>query len=154
MESANALAYRLNDNLLMWTADTFLMGPLGMNHSQSERLARATEMLERSPRGVGQQTLRQAYFFMVHRFLDAGMREQMEATMERHQLLADQTKQPNVEGLAAGNRAIVAILDGRLEEAVDIAEELRARSEVTGVSEYGRLMAFGASGRALAIVGC
>jgi len=72
----------------------------------------------------------------VHTFLQFGQRRRAEDTMAEMRTLAERSGQPNLLILSMVNDAILAIWDGRLEEAVAIRRRILARAEELGIIEF------------------
>ncbi len=73
---------------------------------------------------------------MVQTFLEFGQRRRAEDIMAEMRTLAERSGQPNLLILSMVNDAIMAIWDGRLEEAVAIRRRILARAEELGILEF------------------
>jgi tetratricopeptide (TPR) repeat protein len=98
---------------------------------------------------------------MAQAFLEFGQRRRAEDIMAEMRTLAERSGQPNLLILSMVNDAILAIWDGRLEEAVAIRRRILARAEELGIREFAAVWAtwiiaarvhLGDAGRALELV--
>jgi len=127
------LARRLGDPDTYWfAAGSFIFGVLSPQHYE-ERLRLAEELAEQSRAGVSVQILGRALWTMGHMFLEYGQRRRAEETMGEMRALAERSGQAKLIILSMLNDAIMAIWDGRLEEAVAIRRRMLARSEELGI---------------------
>ena len=78
---------------------------------------------------------------MVQAFLEFGQRRRAEDIMAEMRTLAERSGQPNLLILSMLNDAILAIWDGRLEEAVAIRRRTLARGEELGIIEFAAIWA-------------
>jgi len=152
------LAHRLGDpGTYWWTAALWLLSVGAPQHAE-ERLRLAEELAEQSRHGVNLYILSWVLGGMVHTFLEFGQRRRAEDIMAEMRTLAERSGQPNMLITSMWNDAILAIWDGRLEEAVAIRHRTLARGEELGILEYAAVWAswvlparvyLGNSGRAL-----
>jgi tetratricopeptide (TPR) repeat protein len=78
---------------------------------------------------------------MLHTFLQLGQRRRAEDIMGEMKALAERSGQPNLLILSMVNDAIMAIWDGRLEEAVAIRRRVLTRAEELGILEFAEVWA-------------
>jgi tetratricopeptide (TPR) repeat protein len=131
------LARRLGDpDAYWWTAGVWLFALEAPQHAE-ERLRLAEELAKQSRHGVNLSILIWALWFIVHTFLQLGQRRRAEDIMAEMRTLAERSGQPNLLILSMVNDAILAIWDGRLEEAVAIRRRILARAEELGILEFG-----------------
>jgi tetratricopeptide (TPR) repeat protein len=131
------LARRLGDpDTYWWTAGVWLWAIEVPQHAE-ERLRLAEELAEQSRHGVNLLILAWALWFIVNTFLQLGQRRRAEDIMAEMRTLAERSGQPNLLILSMVNDAILAIWDGRLEEAVAIRRRTLARAEELGILEFG-----------------
>jgi tetratricopeptide (TPR) repeat protein len=77
-----------------------------------------------------------ALWEIVHTFLQFGQRRRAEDIIAEMRTLAERSGQPYLLILAMLNDALMAIWDGRLEEAVAIRGRMLARAQELGISEF------------------
>jgi tetratricopeptide (TPR) repeat protein len=151
------LARRLGDPDTYWGTAGFWLWTGGARYDQG-RLRLAEEMLQRSRHGVDLLTLAWTLWFMVQTFLEVGQRRRAEEIVAEMKTLAERSGQRNLLVLSMVNDAIMAIWDGRLEEAVAMRHRIMARAEELGILEFAVVWAswtlparvhLGNSGRAL-----
>jgi tetratricopeptide (TPR) repeat protein len=133
------LARRLGDtDTYWWTAGFWLWG-IVTTHDE-ERLRLAEELAGQSSRhGVSLQVLTWGLWFIVQTFLEFGQRRRAEDIMAEMKTLAESSGQPNLLIMSMFNEAIMAIWDGRLEEAVAMRRRMLARAEELGISEFAAM---------------
>jgi tetratricopeptide (TPR) repeat protein len=156
------LARRLGDPDTYWWAAALWLLSLGAPQHDEERLRLAEEMAEQSPQhGVNLLILTWVLWGMVQTFLEVGQRRRAEDIMAEMRTLAERSGQPNLLITSMVNDAIMAIWDGRLEEAVAIRRRVLARAEELGILEFAEVWAawvlparvyLGNAGRALEVV--
>jgi tetratricopeptide (TPR) repeat protein len=130
------LARRLADPDTYWfVAGLWLFGEGGSQHDE-ERLRLAKELAEQPRHGVNLLILTLTLWFVVHTFLEFGQRRRAEDIMAEMRAVAERSEQPNLLILSMLNDAIMAIWDGRLEEAVESRRRILARAEELGVIEF------------------
>jgi tetratricopeptide (TPR) repeat protein len=130
------LARRLGDpDTYWWTAMLWLFMVSAPQHDE-ERLRLAEELVEQSRAGVNLYISIWVLWCMVQTFLEFGQRHRAEEIMAEMRTLAERSRQPNLLILSMINDAIMAIWDGRLEEAVAIRRRTLARAEELGILEY------------------
>jgi tetratricopeptide (TPR) repeat protein len=130
------LARRLRDVDTYWLiAGSWIFGTSAPQHDE-ERLRLAEELAEQSRAGVNLLILGWALWFMVQTFLEFGQRRRAEDVMGEMQTMAEHSGQPNLLIMSMVNDAILAIWDGRLEEAVAIRRRILARGEELGILEF------------------
>jgi tetratricopeptide (TPR) repeat protein len=130
------LARRLGDpDTYWWTAGTWLFSVKSPQHEE-EQIRLAEELAEQSRAGVGVLVLGVALWATVQTFLQFGQRRRAEDIMAEIRALAERSGQPNLLILSMLNDAIVAICDGRLEEAIVIRRRMLTRGEELGISEF------------------
>lgn len=130
------LAGRLGDPDTYWlVAGHWLFSVEAPQHAE-ERLLLAEELVKQPRTGVSVFTCGMTLWFMVHTFLQFGQRRRAEDIMGEMRTLAARSGQANLLILSMLNDAVMAIWDGRLEEAVAIRRRILARSEELGIFEY------------------
>jgi tetratricopeptide (TPR) repeat protein len=96
----------------------------------------AEELAEHSRTGVSVLILGWILWFIVHTFLQFGQRRRAEDIMVEMRATAERSGQPNLLILSMLNDAIMAIWDGRLEEAIAVRRRMLARGEELGIVEF------------------
>jgi len=130
------LARRLGDpDTYWWMAGSWLIGVLGPQH-EDERLRLAEELAQYSRAGVNLLILNFVLFWMAHAFLEFGQRGRTEEVIAEIKALAKRSAQPYLVIMSMFNEAIMAIWDGRLEEALTIRRDTLARAEELGIRLY------------------
>jgi tetratricopeptide (TPR) repeat protein len=130
------LARRLGDPDTYWyIAGTWLFSVESPQHEE-EQIRLAEELVKQSRAGVSVLVLGVALWATVQTFLKFGHRRRAEDIMAEIRALAERSGQPNLLILSMLNDAIVAICDGRLEEAVVIRRRMLTRGEELGISEF------------------
>jgi tetratricopeptide (TPR) repeat protein len=130
------LARRLGDlDTYWWTAAIWLHTADVPQHDE-ERLRLAVELSEESPHGVRFIILGWVLWAMVHTFLEFGQRRRAEGVMAELKKLAERSGQPNLLIVSMISDSVMAIWDGRLEEAVTIRRHIMARAEELGILEF------------------
>jgi len=118
-----------------WVAALWLFMVAAPQHDR-ERLHLAEELAEQSRTGVAVLSLSWGLWAIAHTFLQFGQRRRAEDIMSEMRTLAERSGQANLRIISMLNDAIMAIWDGRLEEAVTIRRRTLSRAEELGVLEY------------------
>ena len=130
------LARRLGDpDTYWWLAALWLLSVEAPQHDE-KRLRLAEELAEQSRHGVSLYMIPWSLWGMVQTFLEFGQRRRAEDIMAEMRTLAERSGQPNLLIMSMLNDAIIAIWDGRLEEAVAIRRRMLARAEELGMFEF------------------
>jgi tetratricopeptide (TPR) repeat protein len=130
------LARRLADTDTYWlTAVFWVWGMVGLKHDE-ERLRLAEKLAGQSWQGLSLQILSFGLHQIVHTFLEFGQRGRAEEMMNEVKTLADRSGQPNLLIMCMFHEAIMAIWDGRLEEAITIRRRMLARAEELGIFQF------------------
>jgi tetratricopeptide (TPR) repeat protein len=101
-----------------------------------KRLRLAEELTVQSRHGVNLLVLSWMLWGIVQTFLEFGQRRRAEDIMAETRALAERSGQPNLLIMSMLNDAIMAIWNGRLEEAVAIRRRILARAEEMGIIEF------------------
>jgi predicted ATPase len=133
------LARRLGDPNTYWFIAALWLFCVGTPRHQVERLRLAEELAERSRHGVSFQTLTFALWCLVQVFLEFGQRRRAEDVMAELRRLAERSGQAHMIIESMLNDAVMAIWDGRLEEAVAARRPILARAEELGILEFATL---------------
>jgi tetratricopeptide (TPR) repeat protein len=130
------LACRLGDpDTYYWIAGFYLVAIEAPQHDE-ERLRLAEELAEHSRAGVSVLILGISLWLVAHAFLRFGQRRRAEDIMAEMKALAERSGQANLLILSMVSDAILAIWDGRLEEAVEIRRRTLACAEELGILEF------------------
>ena len=133
------LARRLGDtDTYWWTAGIWLLVVNAPQHDD-ERLRLVEELAEQSRNGVNFLILGWVLWFIAHTFLEFGQRRRAEDIMAEMRAMAERSGQANLLIISMLNDAIMAIWDGRLEEAVAMRRRMLARGEQEGILEAAAL---------------
>lgn len=135
------LARRLGDSDAYWLMAYLWLDIVAAPQHDDERLHLAEELAQQSRAGVNMATLGSTLCSMVHTFLQFGERQRAQDIIAEVKTLAERSRQPNLLVLSMVNDAIMAIYDGRLEEAVAIRREILARAEELGILEFAAVWA-------------
>jgi tetratricopeptide (TPR) repeat protein len=130
------LARRLGDPDTYWSVAGGWVFGVGAPQHVEERLRLAEDLAEQPRAGVNLLTLAWALWFLVQTFLEFGKRHRAEDIMAEMQTLAERSGQPNLLILSMLNDAVMAIWDGRLQEAVAIRQRILTRGEELGVTGF------------------
>jgi tetratricopeptide (TPR) repeat protein len=130
------LARRLGDADTYWWIASIWFEALSAPQHDEERLRLAEELLKQSQAGVSVLRLGLALWAVGHTFLQFGQRRRAEDVMAEMRTLAERSGQPYLLILAMLNDALLAIWDGRLEEAIAIRGRMLARGEELGINEF------------------
>jgi tetratricopeptide (TPR) repeat protein len=130
------LASRLGDPDTYWYIAGDWLFSVGSPQHEEEQIRLAEELAERPKAGVNVLILGVTLWGIVNTFLQFGQRRRAEDIMAEIRTLAERSGQPYLLILSMLNDAIVAICDGRLEEAVAIRRHILARGEELGIVEF------------------
>jgi tetratricopeptide (TPR) repeat protein len=130
------LARRLRDpDTYWWIGGSGVVSTSAPQH-ESERLRLMQELAEYSRAGVNLLILNFALWWMAHAFLELSQRGRAEEVMAEMKALAKRSAQPHLLVLSSVTDAIMALWDGRLEEALTIRRDILARAEELGILAY------------------
>jgi tetratricopeptide (TPR) repeat protein len=136
-----ALASRLGDRDKYWWAAGLWLWFAGAPEHDEKRLRLAQELAEQPRQGVNLHTCTFALLVIVQTFLESGQRRRAEEIMAEMKMLAERTGQPNLLIYSMVSDAVMAIWDGRLEEAVAMRRQILARAEQLGIPEFASVWA-------------
>jgi tetratricopeptide (TPR) repeat protein len=110
-------------------------------HHAGQRLRLAEDLFsQRSHSGATVRIQGTTLFFMADAFLEFGMRERAEACLYELKALAERSKQAHLLLTSLEADAILATLDGKLEEAVEMSLRIRERGGELGLPEYAAVL--------------
>ena len=146
------LARRLGEPEAFWWAGWMFLGYAEHRHTD-EQLRLAEELAGRPRTGVSTYTLAMALTWMGAAFIGRGLRAPAEAAWQELTELAARSGQPRVHLIALRGPATLATIDGRLDEATAIAEQMVRSGDESGLADYGRIGAVLSGQRALLHLG-
>jgi len=130
------LARRLGATETYWFIAHLWFNSVNAPQHDEERLRLAEELAEQSRAGVNLVILGSALLSMVNTFLEFGQRGRTEDIMAEIRAMAERSGQPYLLMESMLKDAMMAIWDGRLEEAVAIRRRMLARAEELGILEF------------------
>jgi len=130
------LARHLGDTDTYWFVASLWLSMVSAPQYDEQRLRLAEELVEQSRAGVNLSICLWVLWCIVHTFLEFGQRRRAEDIMAEMRAQAERSRQPHLFILSMVNDAIMAIWDGRLEEAVAIRRRILARGEELDISEF------------------
>jgi DNA-binding CsgD family transcriptional regulator len=130
---ALALARRLDEPETLWWAAWLWMGFAQAPRHADAQLRLAEEFAARPRGGVTSRTLAYALGWIAAAFLSRGLRGRAEVVWRELEDLAGRSEQPLVQLFALRGAAARATLDGRLEDAIAIAEQALAIGAESGM---------------------
>jgi DNA-binding CsgD family transcriptional regulator len=136
IERALQLARELDDDTAVWVGGVFWLEAHMAPQFVSQSLGVAQELLQRQTGNVSPLVQRPALAMIQQPFWHTGDRDSAEAVLQRGIVLAERTRQPNLEIHALNHAAFRAVLDGRLEEAVEVSSLMLARAEELGLTDF------------------
>jgi len=141
------LARDSNDPATLWLVSAWWLIDVLAPQYTEERL-RLAEELSRQPRtGVSMRTLVTGLNTMGRTFLDAGQRRLGQEMWREYQNLADRTGQVGMQVQSMTFDAILATVDGHLEEALDLSYRIDARNEELTLASYSQAWVGANAGR-------
>ncbi|MBI2851387.1 MAG: hypothetical protein HYX80_10210 [Chloroflexi bacterium] len=105
-----------------------------------ERKELAEEMMRIPRTALDQMTVTTVLARLTTFFLQIGQRKQIEELMAEEQTVAERTRQVNIRLTNMRSQALLAAIDGRLEEAVDIAHRMMAVGTEYGMLDNARVL--------------
>jgi tetratricopeptide (TPR) repeat protein len=136
-ERALDLARRLGDPEALCNAAIGWLIYARATHHAGQRLRLAEDLLsQRSYSGATVRIHGTALYFMADAFLEFGMRERSEACLYELKALAERSKQAHLLLTSLMADTVLATLDGKLEEAVEIGLRTRECGAELGLPEF------------------
>src|ERR671936_494782 len=102
-----------------------------------EAVALAREFVGRSREGVKNRTQGQMLEFCGATLLHSGDRDGAERAFRELSRVAEQTRDASNQLQALSFEGVLAVLDGRLDDAVALGEELVERGQLLGMQQFG-----------------
>jgi tetratricopeptide (TPR) repeat protein len=130
------LARRLGDPEAHWFIAGLLLISVEAPQQDEKRLRLADELVEQSRHGMNPLILGSALMSIVHIFLEFGRHGRAEDIMAELRTLAERSRQPNALMFSMISDALMAVWDGRLEEAVAIRRRTLSLAEELGILEF------------------
>ena len=130
------LARHLGDTDTYWFVASLWLSMVSAPQYDEQRLRLAEELVEQSRAGVNLSICLWVLWCIVHTFLEFGQRRRAEDIMAEMRTVAERSRQPHLFILSMVNDAIMAIWDGRLEEAVAIRRRILAHAQELDISEF------------------
>jgi tetratricopeptide (TPR) repeat protein len=131
LDAARDLAIHLGDREVATLAIAYLLFFLRSPQRTSDRLRLAEELWTISRAGLATRDA-VSLQFALYAFLDTGQRQRAEAIAAEMRTMAERTGEFHLNMVSAGIDAVLAFMDGRLEDAADMAAGLRGRGEALG----------------------
>ena len=133
------MARRLDDPDAFWHACASRLLHGASPQQFEERLRLAEELVEKPRTGVSVVTYGLSLLIISHVFLEAGQRKRAEKYFDEMREIAERSGQANVLLCSILTDGIIAILDGRLEDAVKIGQHIDARGEELGIIQFSKV---------------
>jgi len=130
------LARRLSDPRTLWDAASFWLTYAQAPQHVEERRHLVEEMAERSRAGVGMGTILGILHQTADTFLVLGQRQRAEEAWNEYRGIAQQRRQANWLLASMWYDTVLIAVDGRLEDAVEMAQSIETRGEELGLSGY------------------
>ena len=147
------LARRLGDPETFWFAALAWLGNVEAPRHAGERRRLAEELTTRSRAGVSEATLGMTLYVIGGALLESGQRQRAEECFAELKAIAERSRQGNLLLLSMACDAIVATLDGRLDEAIALGRQIEALGEELGFPTNGVMIRLRDASTALAYVG-
>jgi tetratricopeptide (TPR) repeat protein len=147
------LARRLNDPEAFWNAAFTLFARVTAPQHDEMALNLAEELSQKSRAGVSTLTHGIASGFLSGMFLYSGNRQRAEKYFKELKETSDRSGQPNLLLASMHSEGILAILDGRREDALAIGENVHKLGIQLGPAEYAYVLSFICSYNALLNLG-
>jgi eukaryotic-like serine/threonine-protein kinase len=147
------LARRINDPEAFWSAACSRLLNASAPQHAFERLSLANELAEKSRSGISARTYGQAASLIGNVFLEFGQRRRAEEFFNQLKETAERSGQANLLLLSMYILGILVTLDGRLEDAVAIGQNILVRGEQLGPRLSANVHGYNASFMALCHLG-
>ncbi len=129
-------ARRINDVEALWVVSFYYIFYTSALKHGEERVRLAEEVVNRPRTGVSLFSHSTGLVFSGYPFLEAGKRDRAEEVWQEFLDIAKRTQQAFLTVNAAQVESQLALLDGRLDEAVEIIHNLQARGGELGLSYF------------------
>ncbi|MBL7175879.1 MAG: hypothetical protein ISS66_08655 [Desulfobacteraceae bacterium] len=141
------LARRLGDSETFFHVSSTWLLQLRLPQRADERLQLVEEMLERSRTGMTFGALEGSKFFCIDTYIEFGQRQKAEEQFDELKRITERSQQANFLITSTFIDSVIAFLDGRLEDAVEISQRCRALGEQLGIPAFGAALGFLSEGR-------
>jgi tetratricopeptide (TPR) repeat protein len=135
LNQAVDLARRLGDQQALWFIESFRLWHLGAPQHIEQRMRIGEELWAGSHAGLNVNTAF-VLFWIVETSLIAGRRQHAEEVWAELRELAERTGNIHLGMMSAAVDTALAVIDGRLEDAIDMAKSMQARGKEAGVSAF------------------
>jgi tetratricopeptide (TPR) repeat protein len=135
LNQAVDLAHRIGDQQALWLTSAVFLWHLGAPQHIEQRMRLCEELWAGSHVGLNVNTVF-ALGWIVDTPLIMGRRQLAEEVFGELHTLTERTGHIFPEIYSSSVDAVLAVMDGHLENAVDIAKQMQARGEETGVLAY------------------
>jgi class 3 adenylate cyclase len=147
------LAQRLGDPEALWSAAWAWLEGTGAPQHAGERRRFSEKLAVQSRAGVSEATLGPTLLLLASAFAESGQRQRAEKCLADLKAIAERSRQGNLLLLSMVGDAVVATLDGRLDDAIGIGRQAEALGEELGLPVYGITHEMIAAGMALSYMG-
>jgi tetratricopeptide (TPR) repeat protein len=148
-----ALARQVNDPEAFCVAAVSRLLHASAPQHACVRLKLAEELAQKSRAGISTRTYGTAAIHIGSVLLECGQRRRAEESFNELKEMAERSGQANLLLCSMWMDGVLATLDGRLEDAVAIGQNARARGEQLGPAQFGISMGIVASFMALLYLG-
>jgi tetratricopeptide (TPR) repeat protein len=141
IEKALELARRLDDPEALWfaAAGSYLFYAAAPRHAEKRRRI-AEELAARSRAGVTATTLSLSLAFVGAALLESGQRDHAEKCFAEARTIGERSRQANVQLLSMIGDGLLATLDGRLDDAVEVGRQVEGVAREMGFPTYGLII--------------
>jgi tetratricopeptide (TPR) repeat protein len=141
ISKAYTLTRNLGDrNALLWVGSVLLYQREAPQHARDNILL-ANELLEISRQGVNLPIFYSITVGIVSTFLNMGMRKPVDELLDELQTMAKRTNQFTFRATTKGWEGILMLIDGRLEDVINNAKDIRSRGREAGVPVFANISA-------------
>ena len=152
-DKALDLARKLGDNETFWIVVSFWLISTTVPQYTEQRLRVAEELSQYSRAGLNMRLTSLGLYMLIITFLEFEQRERCEKAFNEYLELAERSGQINLLLQSMTFRAMLSTLDGRLDEAVQLADDIKARGVEWGLQRFTRTSYLFASMRARYLLG-
>jgi tetratricopeptide (TPR) repeat protein/ribosomal protein L40E len=136
LNQALDLTRKLNDlNVLFWVGVTLLLFQRGPQHAQKNVMI-VKEIMSNKHFGVNALVVGRALELAGDAFLVVGNRPAAEEIWEELRAITKRTDQIGLWIISTAVDGLIALIDGRLEDTVDLAQNISSRGEETGTTLF------------------
>jgi archaellum biogenesis ATPase FlaH/tetratricopeptide (TPR) repeat protein len=147
------LARRIGDSDTLLQAVIMFVHFCAAPQHTEERIRLAEEFWAKSRAGVKTRTAASTFMYIGGVFLSSGQRQRAEEVFSELRVRAEHTGEIYHMFLSAGMDAVLALMDGRLNDTLGLAEHIRTRGEETGAVGAAGILATHPSVRARIYLG-